>query len=41
MPCLQPIEEGLNLGNVIAFSARQNEANGVAQRIGGGVNLGA
>lgn len=41
MPCLQPIEERLNLGNVIAFPARQNEANGVAQRISGGMNFGA
>ncbi len=41
MAHLQPDEEGLNLSNVIAFTAGQNEANGVAQRVGGGMNLGA
>lgn len=37
----QTIEEPLDLGDVIAFPASQNEANGIAQRIGGGMNLGA
>lgn len=41
MARFQPVEERLNLGNVIAFSARQDEANGIAKRIGGSMNLGA
>jgi hypothetical protein len=37
----QTFEQPLDLGGVIAFPAGQNEADGIAERIGGGMNLGA
>jgi hypothetical protein len=37
----QAIEQAFDLGDVIAFAARQDEADGIAKRIGGGMNLGA
>ena len=40
MACRQAIKQGFNLGDVIAFPTRQDEANGVAKRISGGMNLG-
>lgn len=36
-----PFEQGLDLGDVVAFPADQDEADRIARRIGGGVNLGA
>jgi hypothetical protein len=39
--CPQAIEQAFDLGDVIAFAARQDEADGIAKRIGGGMNLGA
>jgi hypothetical protein len=41
MTCPQAIEQALDLGDVIAFAARQDEADGIAKRIGGGMNFGA
>lgn len=41
MPCLQPVKQQLDLRDVVALPARQDEANGVAQRVGGGMNFGA
>ena len=41
MTCPQTIEQALDLGDVIAFAARQDEADGIAKRIGGGMNFGA
>ena len=38
---LQPLEQPLDLGDVIAFSTCQNEADWIAKRIGGGMNFGA
>jgi hypothetical protein len=39
--CPQAIQQDFDLGDVIAFAARQDEADGIANRIGGGMNLGA
>lgn len=39
--CAQPFEQWLDLGDVIALSTRENEANRIAQRIGCGMDLGA
>ena len=39
--CLEPVEQPLDLGYVIAFAAGQDEADRVAQGIGGGMDLGA
>jgi hypothetical protein len=41
MTCLQPVEKRLDLGDVVAFAAGQDEANRIAKRIGGGMDLGA
>ena len=41
MACLQPVEEDLYLRDVITLTSRQDEADGIAQRVGGSVNLGA
>ena len=41
MICPQPIEQSLDLGDVVALSASQDEAHRVAQSIGRGVDLGA
>ena len=40
MPRPQAIKQSLDLRDVIAFPTCQNEANGIAKRIGGGMNLG-
>lgn len=41
MPCLQSVEQAFDLGDVVAFPAGQDEANRIAQGIGGGMDLGA
>lgn len=41
MVCRQPFEQPFDLRDVIALTAGQNEAHGIAERIGGGMNLGA
>ena len=40
VPCLQPLEKRLDLGDIVALATGQDEANGIAQRIGRGMNLG-
>ena len=37
----QSIEQPFDLGDVVAFAAGQDEADGVAQSVGGGMDLGA
>jgi hypothetical protein len=39
--CLQTFKKRLDLGDVVALAAGQDEANGIAQCIGGGMDLGA
>jgi hypothetical protein len=41
MVCPQPIEQPLDLGDVVALSASQDEADRIAQGIGCGMDLGA
>ncbi len=41
MTCRQPFEQSLDLGDVVAFAAGQDEANRIAQGIGCRMNLGA
>jgi hypothetical protein len=38
---LQAFKKRLDLGDVVALAAGQDEANRIAQRIGGGMNFGA
>lgn len=37
--CLQPVEQPLDLGDIVPFAAGQDEADRVAQGIGGGMDL--
>ena len=39
MICGHPFEQGLDLRNVVALAAGQDEADRIAQRIGGDMNL--
>lgn len=41
MARLQPVKQRLDLGDVVALAAGQDEADRIAKRVGGGMDLGA